>query len=396
MISPGVAVPRFTVILTCYNKEKYIDRAMACIKSQTYRPLRTICINDGSSDNSLEVLKRHESQLIEVYTQQNLGVSIARNRACSYVSNSFLAFLDADDFWDEGHLENLAKLAILCPSSKILTNAYMKHYANAKLNHVVRLPFFLKSHMFVDNYKFSRILGWGIHTSSCAIDFQAFVDFGGFPSLLFSPCLRIFYLIDFIGRLIARIPSFYLPLKSTALDTSLFIFPDLPAEISTQNNVQIVLPGPFAEDQFLFDSIAYMHGFAYSPQVSSRWSGSIPNQHTSSYLHPLVFPMLIADTSRSSCKNANAFNFYLNIVIDYIYRLKILAFPLFVLSKSRLRFLFRKKVLDAHGLSRISFLFSLSPGLFSLCSRCVALLSKLLFLRFARTNWCVPIHSTKL
>ena len=99
-----------SVIIPCYNSSKTIGRAIQSVIEQTLRPAEILLINDGSEDNTLEILLEFQnlygSDWIKVILlEQNSGVSIARNTAWDLASQEYIAFLDADDSWHHRKLE---------------------------------------------------------------------------------------------------------------------------------------------------------------------------------------------------------------------------------------------------------------------------------------------------
>jgi glycosyltransferase involved in cell wall biosynthesis len=99
-----------SVIIPCYNSSKTIGRAIQSVIEQTLRPAEILLVNDGSEDNTLEVLLEFQnlygSDWIKVISlEQNSGVSIARNTAWDLASQEYIAFLDADDSWHHRKLE---------------------------------------------------------------------------------------------------------------------------------------------------------------------------------------------------------------------------------------------------------------------------------------------------
>lgn len=90
--------PKISVIIPNYNYEKFISATIESVLSQTYENIEIIVVDDGSKDNSLEVLKNFGDK-IRVVQQKNAGVSAARNHGVSLSNGDFVAFLDADDIW---------------------------------------------------------------------------------------------------------------------------------------------------------------------------------------------------------------------------------------------------------------------------------------------------------
>ena len=88
-----------SVLIPLYNAEKYFEECMESIINQTYKNLEVIIVNDGSTDNSLSLAKEYADKYkwIKVYSQENSGASIARNKAFSYSTGEYIQYLDDDD-----------------------------------------------------------------------------------------------------------------------------------------------------------------------------------------------------------------------------------------------------------------------------------------------------------
>ncbi|MDE7416237.1 MAG: glycosyltransferase [Lachnospiraceae bacterium] len=90
-----------SVIIPVYNASKYINACMDSLLGQTLRNIEIICVNDGSTDNSLEILKEYQQRdnRIKVIDQENQGAGSARNNGMIYARGEYLLFLDADDYF---------------------------------------------------------------------------------------------------------------------------------------------------------------------------------------------------------------------------------------------------------------------------------------------------------
>ncbi|GHV14475.1 glycosyl transferase family 2 [Fibrobacterales bacterium] len=99
--------PLISVIIPVYNTEKYLVRCVESVIFQTYKNLQIILINDGSTDNSLEILQKYKSNdlRIEIIDQKNGGLSNARNNGLNIVKGEFITFVDSDDYCEKNMLE---------------------------------------------------------------------------------------------------------------------------------------------------------------------------------------------------------------------------------------------------------------------------------------------------
>ena len=100
-----MTAPFFSVIIPSYNCAQYIQQTLRSVYQQTERDYEIIVINDGSPDNLLEILAQETDPRLRVISQENGGVSRARNRGIKEARGTYLAFLDSDDVWLPFHLE---------------------------------------------------------------------------------------------------------------------------------------------------------------------------------------------------------------------------------------------------------------------------------------------------
>lgn len=107
-------MPKVSVIIPVYNAEKYLQECIESVMNQTLQDIEIICVDDGSTDKSLEILKTYEKKdkRIKVLTQKNQFAGIARNYGMDHAQGEYYAFLDSDDYYLESAIENLYNKAI--------------------------------------------------------------------------------------------------------------------------------------------------------------------------------------------------------------------------------------------------------------------------------------------
>lgn len=102
-----------TVIIPVYNTAKYLEKCLNSILMQTFTDVEIICINDGSTDDSLEILKQYQKKnsRITIINQNNQGVSAARNAGLEVAAGKYIGFVDSDDSMEKEFFETLYNAA---------------------------------------------------------------------------------------------------------------------------------------------------------------------------------------------------------------------------------------------------------------------------------------------
>ena len=100
-----------SIIVPVYNAEKYLNRCIDSVLNQTYKNIELILINDGSTDNSLNICQDYANKdnRIKVITQENSGVAVARNKGIEVATGEYIMFLDSDDWYDDNYVLHLYK-----------------------------------------------------------------------------------------------------------------------------------------------------------------------------------------------------------------------------------------------------------------------------------------------
>jgi len=120
----------FSIVMPLYNKAQILDCTINSVISQTHHDLELVIINDGSTDNSQEVVNNFNDPRIKVIHQTNAGVSAARNTGIKQASGDWIAFLDADDWWHPEYLSVLKKTIDDNPKALAVSTAFFSKADN--------------------------------------------------------------------------------------------------------------------------------------------------------------------------------------------------------------------------------------------------------------------------
>lgn len=122
-----------SIIVPVYNVELYLEQCLDSLLAQTYQDIEIICVNDGATDRSAEILDDYarRDNRIKVVTQQNQGLSPARNRGMEEVQGEWVMFLDSDD-WLAHETCELALQSALEHQADVVFWPYIREYENGK------------------------------------------------------------------------------------------------------------------------------------------------------------------------------------------------------------------------------------------------------------------------
>ena len=134
---------KFSIIIPLYNKAPYIRKALETVCAQTYRDYEIIVVNDGSTDDSAVVaesyLQHAEGICYTIISQDNAGVAAARNNGVVHAQGDYLAFLDADDWWEPDYLARMAELIADYPQAGVYGCNYV-YYKPGKTRVALNIP----------------------------------------------------------------------------------------------------------------------------------------------------------------------------------------------------------------------------------------------------------------
>ena len=102
-------MPQISVVVPVYNVEKYLRECLDSLANQTFEDFEVICVNDGFDDSSPDILEEYasEDERFKIVSQENKGLSGARNTGMNYIKGRYLLFLDSDDWLELNALELL-------------------------------------------------------------------------------------------------------------------------------------------------------------------------------------------------------------------------------------------------------------------------------------------------
>lgn len=183
--------PFFSIIVPVHNKADHIQRSLSSVLGQTYADFELLVIDDASTDNSLEEIKKIQDQRIRLYQRNTPGPGgyAARNLGINKASAQWVAFLDADDEWLDNHLEVACKyLSNNVAADAAATGFYFSRHGQRSLDnftctHQDKVIFF-----DLRDYLKARVNGYElISTNTIIVKKKLMLQAGGFPE---GKCLR--------------------------------------------------------------------------------------------------------------------------------------------------------------------------------------------------------------
>lgn len=122
-----------SIIVPVYNAEHYLSQCLDSLLNQTYKDIEIICVNDGSQDNSSFILDDYSKRdnRLKVITQENKGISLARNRGLQEVQGEWVMFVDSDDWIDIATCERAMTL-LMDNNADVILWSYTREFPNGK------------------------------------------------------------------------------------------------------------------------------------------------------------------------------------------------------------------------------------------------------------------------
>ena len=193
---------KFSIIIPLYNKAPYVRKALESVLAQTYTDFELIIVDDGSTDDSASIVQQFIDERLKVkgeetsgavtstynlspityklsvrlITQSNAGVSAARNSGVATSSGDYIAFLDADDWWEPTYLERMAQLIEDYPEAGLYACNY--YYHKDGLN-IIKVD--IPTGYFNYPKEYFKNFAMPVWTGATMIPRKVYDEMGGFP-----------------------------------------------------------------------------------------------------------------------------------------------------------------------------------------------------------------------
>lgn len=142
-----------SIIIPVYNVGDYIKECLESILKQTYSDLQVIIVDDGSTDSTMNIVKKYEDKFnnYTILNQQNQGVSVARNTAFNHIKGEYTIYIDPDDFLEPDMLENMLSTAIKDKVDIVISQYYVYYGKDNERNYIEKYN--VDFHKIYNNYE---------------------------------------------------------------------------------------------------------------------------------------------------------------------------------------------------------------------------------------------------
>ena len=170
-----------SIVIPLYNKEKQITNTLCTVLQQTYQKFEVVIVNDGSTDHSVEEVRKIQDERIRIIHQTNMGVAAARNMGIREAKYDLIAFLDADDEWKPTYLETLYQLSQKFSECGVWACRYELREPNGRQKLPVIRKLSFKEVGVLDSFQVANCSNPPLSSISTMIRKQALQELGGFP-----------------------------------------------------------------------------------------------------------------------------------------------------------------------------------------------------------------------
>lgn len=196
----------FSVVIPLYNKEKRIKDCLYSVINQNYKNFEIIIINDGSTDNSLNIVKNIINTVdgidYKIIDRENKGVSFTRNEGVNVAKYDYVCFLDADDVWSSDFLLNMKNLINKYDDADLYCLAHLIKKGNTLIKPKHGLDEGFEG--YVSDFFLSSCKGSVAKSSKICVRKPALLDIGGFPEkIVAGEDLYVWILLALNGKVAA-------------------------------------------------------------------------------------------------------------------------------------------------------------------------------------------------
>lgn len=172
-----------SVVIPLYNKAGQVAQTLRSVLGQTFGRFEVVIVDDGSTDGSADEARSVHDERIRLVSQQNAGVSAARNRGVAEARYDLIAFLDADDEWKPDYLETQYNLYCKYPECSIFACNYEFRNADGRVTPTIlrKLPFEGEDGILSNYFEVASCSHPPLWTSAVMVRKQALQAVGGFP-----------------------------------------------------------------------------------------------------------------------------------------------------------------------------------------------------------------------
>jgi len=123
-------VPKVSVIMNCFNGERYLKEAIDSIYAQTFEDWEILFFDNNSTDKSASIARNYDEKLKYYYSEETISLGHARKKALEMVSGEWIGFLDTDDVWDPDNLQT--QLSLIDGSKYVLSYAGIREFSETR------------------------------------------------------------------------------------------------------------------------------------------------------------------------------------------------------------------------------------------------------------------------
>ena len=154
------SLPKISIIVPVYNVAEYLPQCLDSLVNQSYSNIEIICVDDGSTDRSSEILSVYASRYssIRIVNQENQGLSGARNTGIEHANGEYIMFVDSDDWLDIETCEVMCRYAEKYAADSVMCSYTKEYEEHSNVNHIFETDLIWKGNEFRDNF-YRRLFG---------------------------------------------------------------------------------------------------------------------------------------------------------------------------------------------------------------------------------------------